>query len=131
MEHSVQNETVCFNYMWGGLSHNPLKITFMAFAMIGANIITAVATTNDSTRKEENINSVKRYEDSYFSINSSICGSIGCSFTPYKYLNCTSFNQGRIISNPGSHLFPIWWDAFISGWSNNTKSCFQERKWQV
>lgn len=119
---------------WGGLSHNPLRITFMVFAMIGANIFPAVATI-----REESKRIIRRYSKCggsccclrNYSVNNS--NSIDCSITcegiPFQSFNHTSPCK-RINSNPGSYLFPIWWDECVCGWSITT-SCSRTEKWQV
>ena len=104
------------------------KITFMAFAMIGANIIPAVAIIREKSNRKGRKNSnhwlycVKNDTGHY--------KSISCSFASCHSIHQTSFCKG-VKSNPGSHLFPIWWDECICGWSNTKSGTPGSQKWQV
>ena len=82
----------------------------LTFAMIGANIIAAVASESIVRNCSRN----------------SGCSSI-CSYNLFQSLH---INNKGIKSNPGAHLFPIWWDECLCGWSN-TKSRSGAKKWQV
>ena len=107
------------------------KITFMAFAMIGANIIPAVATIREESNRKggKNPNHWFCYIKNNFVHHISISCSFACSQLS-KSITKTSFCKG-VKSNPGSYLFPIWWDECICGWSI-TKSGFPgTAKWQV
>lgn len=112
----------------GGLSHNPLRITFMAFAMIGANIFPAVAIF-----REESKRIIRRYSKCggscccllrKYLINNSY--NIVCEGSLFESRNHTSSCKG-INSNPGSYLFPIWWDECICGWSITTSRSGTEK----
>ena len=117
-------------WFWGGLSLNPLRITFMAFVMIGANIIPAVATIREESNRKggKNPNHWFCYINNNFVRHISISCSFACSQLS-KSITKTSFCKG-VKSNPGSYLFPIWWDECICGWSITTSRSGTE-KWQV
>ena len=92
----------------------------MAFAMIGANIIPAVATIREeSNRKGRKILYdwlfCNKYDLVYRKSRTYI---IACSKAISQSFPKTSFCKG-VKSNPGSYLFPIWWDECICGWSIN------------
>ena len=96
----------------------------MAFAMIGANIIPAVATIREeSNRKGRKIPYdwlfCTKYDLVYRKSKTYI---IACNQAISQSFPKTSFCKG-VKSNPGSYLFPIWWDECICGWSI-TKSGF-------
>ena len=89
----------------------------MAFAMIGANIIPAVATIREKSNRKGRKNPnhwVYCVVENDTVQHKSISCSFGCSQS--KSIPPTSFCKG-VKSNPGSYLFPIWWDECICGWS--------------
>ena len=108
------------------------RITFMAFAMIGANIIPAVATIREESNRKGRKNPSHwllciKYD--LVSRNITSC-SFACSQVICQSNPKTSFCEG-VKSNPGSHLFPIWWDECICGWSINKSGFPGTEKWQV
>ena len=110
------NQIISCCWFWGGLSLNLSRTTFLIFAMIGANIISVVARESIRKSRRYNINCVNNG------------GSGVCSY--YLFQSFHTYKKG-INSNPGSYLFPIWWDECIRWWSVTNSHSQGAKKWQV